>query len=115
VEEVPLDVWLRRRMALRRSASSHYRRTRALAGVNLHSPRRPSWACIGCGGPWPCQTRRAQLRAQFSSAPVSLGLLMGGYFIDAAQDLRTEAAHDLYERFMGWLNQQPKPYEDPEP
>jgi hypothetical protein len=46
---------------------------------------------------------------------VSLGLLMGGYFIDAAQDLRTEAAHDLYERFMGWLNQQPKPYEDPEP
>ncbi|MCW2642828.1 MAG: hypothetical protein JWP76_5134, partial [Dactylosporangium sp.] len=33
----------------------------------------------------------------------------------AAQDLRTEAAHDLYQRFMGWLKQKPKPHEDQEP
>jgi hypothetical protein len=40
---------------------------------------------------------------------------MAGYFMDAAQDLRTEAAHVLYQRFMGWLKQQPRPYQDEEP
>jgi hypothetical protein len=83
--------------------------------VNLHAPMRPSWTCAGCGGHWPCNTRRSQLLAEFDSAPASLALLMGGYFVDAAQDLRTEAAHDLYQRFMGWLKQKPKPHEDQEP
>jgi hypothetical protein len=105
MEEIPRDVWLRREMALRRSASTHYRRAGSLASVNLHAPLRPSWACAGCGGPWPCRTRRAQLQAQFYDAPVSLGLLMGGYLIDAAQDLRTEAAYALHQRFMGWLKE----------
>lgn len=107
MDEVPLDVWLRRRMALRRSASTHYRRTGALARVNLHSPMRPSWMCAGCGGHWPCRTRRGQLIAEFHRTPVSLGLLMSRYFIDAAQDLKSESAHDLYQRFIGWLSERP--------
>jgi hypothetical protein len=40
---------------------------------------------------------------------------MGGYFIDAAHDSRTEGAHDLYQRFMGWLEEQPKPDQGQEP
>jgi hypothetical protein len=71
--------------------------------------------CGGCGAQWPCQTRRRQLLAEFASASVSLALLMGGYFMDAAQDLTTESASVLYQRFMGWLKEQPKPDEDSEP
>jgi hypothetical protein len=63
---------------------------------------------------WPCPTRRNQLLAEFDRTPVSLALLMGGYFMDAAQDLVTESANALYHRFMGWLKEQPKPYEDQE-
>ncbi|GAA1807710.1 hypothetical protein GCM10009835_28430 [Planosporangium flavigriseum] len=105
MEEVAPDVRVRRAMALRRAASAHYGRAGSLAGVNLHSPLRPSWTCTGCSAPWPCQTRRGQLLASFDSTPVSLTLLMGGYFIDAAQDLHAESASALYQRFMGWLKQ----------
>jgi hypothetical protein len=57
----------------------------------------------GCGERWPCLTRRAQLIAEFSRTAVSLGLLMSGYFIDAAQVLESESAHTFHQRFMGWL------------
>jgi hypothetical protein len=32
---------------------------------------------------------------------------MSRYFIDAAQDLKSESAHDLYQRFIGWLSERP--------
>lgn len=103
MEEVPLDVWPRRRMAVRRAASAHYRH----AGMSLHSPVRPTWLCAGFAAQRPCRTRHAQLLAEFHGASASLGPFMGGYFVDAAQDLRDESAHVLYQRFMGWLREQP--------
>jgi hypothetical protein len=63
--------------------------------------------CAGCGRNWPCHTRRAQLLAEFDGAPVSLGLLMGAQFAQAAHDLPVEPAGALYARFLGWIRHQP--------
>jgi hypothetical protein len=115
MEKVPQNMPMWRDMAVRGPTSPYSRLSRSLARVSFHVPIRPNWVCAGCGAPWPCQTRRGQLLAEFDGAPVSLALLMAGYFMDAAQDLRTEAAHVLYQRFMGWLKQQPRPYQDEEP
>ncbi|RQX13600.1 hypothetical protein DLJ58_03505 [Micromonospora arida] len=31
----------------------------------------PIWSCGGCGLPWPCQTRKRELRAGFADPPRS--------------------------------------------
>jgi hypothetical protein len=108
MEKVPQNMPMWRSMAVRSPESPHSRLPRPLAHVNVHAPMRPNWACTGCGAQWPCRTRRKQLLAEFDRAPVSLALFMGRYFMDAAQDLRTEVAYVLYQRFMGWLKEQPR-------
>ncbi|MGC9666163.1 hypothetical protein ACNTMW_06340 [Planosporangium sp. 12N6] len=113
--ETPPDVPLRRAVAVPDPARPHHRLPRALARMNVHVPIRPLWVCAGCGAPWPCETRRHQLGAEFDGTPVSLGLLMGGYFVDCCADLPNRAVGELYGRFLGWLTQQPAPYEDQEP
>jgi hypothetical protein len=71
--------------------------------VSAHQPVRPSWTCAGCGAPWPCATRRRELRAEFDGATVSLGLYMAPMFVDACEDLADAPAGELYWRFLGWL------------
>ncbi|MCW2643299.1 MAG: hypothetical protein JWP76_5605 [Dactylosporangium sp.] len=66
-------------------------------------PMRPAWTCAGCGSDWPCQTKRSQLVAEYDRAYVSLGLLMSGYFVDAAEDLPLHPCGDLYARFVRWV------------
>ena len=34
-----------------------------MRSVSFHEALRPSWQCAGCAAPWPCPTRRRQLRA----------------------------------------------------
>jgi hypothetical protein len=62
-----------------------------------------SWTCLPCLQPWPCQTRRNQLLAQYAGAPGSLALLLGSAFVEAAADLPDVPAGELYEQFVGWL------------
>lgn len=76
--------------------------------TSLHVPIRPGWTCAGCGRNWPCHTRRAQLLAEFDRATVSLGLLMGAHFAQAAQDLPVAPAGELYTRFLGWVRRAPR-------
>lgn len=71
--------------------------------ASLHVPARPAWICACCWESWPCHTRRAQLRAEYDGAPVSLGLLMGAHFVQAAQDQPREPAGELYAQFFGWI------------
>jgi hypothetical protein len=71
--------------------------------MSAHTPIRPNWTCVACGDDWPCEVRRRQLTAEYDRAPVSLSLLMSGYFVEAADDLRNVPAGDLYLRFFGWL------------
>jgi hypothetical protein len=115
MEKIPRNMPLRRGLAVPGTESPYSRLPRPLARVTVHVPVRPNWVCAGCGARWPCRTRRGQLLAEFDRAPVSLALLMGGYFMDAAQDLPTEPASVLYGRFMGWLKEQPEPDGDQDP
>lgn len=71
--------------------------------VTAHGPVLPVWSCGGCGAPWPCPTRRRELRAEFAGAPVSLGLYMGSYLVWAAEDLTWVTAGVLHQRFLGWV------------
>jgi hypothetical protein len=56
-----------------------------------------------CSLPWPCETRRRQLIAEYDRAKVSLSLLMSAYFVDAANDLPDVPAGELYGRFVLWI------------
>lgn len=71
--------------------------------MTAHSPMAQSWICLGCGSPWPCESRKRQFLAQYSDAPVSLSLLLGSALIEALQDLRDFQAGELYDQFIGWV------------
>jgi hypothetical protein len=67
-----------------------------------HLPIRGNWICVGCSLSWPCPTRRRQLLAQYTDAPVSLTLVLGSALVDACADLADIPAGDLHARFVGW-------------
>ncbi|MEU3455984.1 hypothetical protein ABZ671_20670 [Micromonospora sp. NPDC006766] len=71
--------------------------------MTTHGPVLPVWSCGGCGAPWPCETRRKELRAEFEGARVSLAIYMGSYFVSAAEDLTWLPAGLLHRRFLGWI------------
>jgi hypothetical protein len=70
--------------------------------VSAHIAIRPTWICAGCGQDWPCATRRAELRAEYTRSAVSLGLYLSSCHAEAAADLRTRPAGELHHRFLGW-------------
>ncbi|MFG1677388.1 hypothetical protein [Micromonospora sp. NPDC049282] len=71
--------------------------------MSAHGPVLPVWTCDGCGGPWPCETRRRELRAEYAGAPISLALYMGAQLARATADLSWAPARALHRRFLGWL------------
>lgn len=71
--------------------------------MTTHEPVLPIWSCGGCGAPWPCPTRRQELRAEFAEAPVSLALYLGAQLVSASEDLSWVPAGRLHRRFLGWL------------
>jgi hypothetical protein len=82
------------------------RRERTIFGgpqVTTHGPVLPLWSCGGCNLPWPCATRKRELRAEFEEAPVSLALYMSSYLVCAADDLIWIRAGWLHQRFLGWI------------
>jgi hypothetical protein len=80
--------------------------------MTQHNPVAPSWICTGCGGEWPCRTRRTELRAEFDGSRVSLSLYMAQFFVVAAEDLRYVPGGLLHNRFVGWIRhpEEPIPY-----
>lgn len=73
--------------------------------VGFHEALRPSWQCAGCGVPWPCATRRRQLRAEYSREP-ELAALMEWYLAQAGADLPGASPAGLEDRFIGWVGQE---------
>ncbi|PWR14203.1 hypothetical protein DKT69_17530 [Micromonospora sicca] len=71
--------------------------------MTMHAPVVPIWTCGGCGAPWPCRTRRHELRAEYQGAPTSLALYMGSCLVAATQDMGWAPAGLLHRRFLGWL------------
>lgn len=76
--------------------------------VTAHGPVQPVWSCGGCGLPWPCPTRKQELRAQFAGASVSLALYLGSYLVQAAEDMPRTPAGALHHRFIGWTRRIPE-------
>ncbi|MFR9780103.1 hypothetical protein ACL02O_29105 [Micromonospora sp. MS34] len=70
--------------------------------MSTHGPVMPIWSCGGCGLPWPCVTRRRELRAEYADAPVSLALYLGAYLVQATEDMPWTPAGVLHRRFLGW-------------
>ncbi|MGC5022190.1 hypothetical protein [Micromonospora sp. DT47] len=73
--------------------------------MTTHGPVMPIWSCGGCDLPWPCSTRRRELRAEYADAPVSLALYLGSYLVQAAEDMPWTPAGALHRRFLGWTRE----------
>ncbi|SCF29370.1 hypothetical protein GA0074695_5247 [Micromonospora viridifaciens] len=77
--------------------------------MTTHGPVMPIWNCGGCGLPWPCPTRKRELRAEYADAPVSLALYLGSCFVQATEDMPWTPAGVLHRRFLGWTRTPDRP------
>ncbi|MFG2101788.1 hypothetical protein ACGFJ5_14410 [Micromonospora echinaurantiaca] len=77
--------------------------------MTTHGPVMPIWSCGGCDMPWPCPTRKRELRAEYADAPVSLALCLGSYLVQATQDMPWTPAGALHRRFLGWTREAAPP------
>ncbi|KXK61423.1 hypothetical protein AWW66_13535 [Micromonospora rosaria] len=74
-----------------------------------HVPSRPSWACAGCGAPWPCPAARTNLTGQYAERTVDLAVYLCMQLHDATGDLLRHHPDDLpgpaefHARFVGWV------------
>jgi hypothetical protein len=67
--------------------------------LDRHWPRRPSWDCLRCARPWPCDPARESLaHDDANTRNIYLSIQME----QATEDMPTAPADDLYERFLGW-------------
>jgi hypothetical protein len=65
-----------------------------------HAAERPSWDCLSCGRPWPCDPAREHLASRLGS--VALAVHMWEWLDEAVGDLRALPASELFERFLSW-------------
>jgi hypothetical protein len=65
-----------------------------------HLPGKPSWDCLVDGQPWPCDPAREAMAR--SMGPTTLLTYLQVAFGEAAEDLPTTPAGELYERFLSW-------------
>lgn len=65
-----------------------------------HRPHRPSWDCLACGRPWPCDPAREGLAARLDR--IALAMCMWDELESAAGDMPTAAPSELFERFISW-------------
>jgi hypothetical protein len=72
-----------------------------------HLPQRPSWDCLACEQPWPCDPAREHLTTEFRWMRFSLSVYMAGQYSSALRDLGPTAniPPDLHERFFAWTRQ----------
>jgi len=68
----------------------------------LHAPSRPDWSCIACAEPWPCLTRKLQLRELFPDNRSGLVGYLTPYLADANVELGQLSTIEVTERFVGW-------------
>ena len=74
----------------------------------LHGPSRPGWICVACGDPWPCLTRKRQLRELFEgSVAAHLMRYMSPYLADAVRDLDGLSTTEVTDRIVGWCGEAP--------
>ncbi|MEV6922917.1 hypothetical protein AB0M46_00185 [Dactylosporangium sp. NPDC051485] len=73
-----------------------------------HEPVRPTWLCRVCGQVWPCQTRRAQLRAAVNSGGrAGVGLLLDHCLIQLMHDQPDRCPGCLADQLMTGIRADP--------
>lgn len=65
-----------------------------------HTPARPSWDCLACGRPWPCDPAREQLTRRYDG--IGLAVYAWDRLEEAAGDLNGVPAEELFTRFLAW-------------
>lgn len=73
----------------------------------LHAPARPEWSCLACAEPWPCRTRRGQLRELFQDNLPALVSYLIKYLTEAVAELDHLGTAEIMERFVGWCARPP--------
>jgi hypothetical protein len=76
------------------------------AAEHLHD--RPGWNCRTCRQPWPCDTAKANLLAEFRDFPSVLTIYLSAQMYDAMGDLTPNGGPvpaGLYERFLSWTRE----------
>ncbi|WP_405095215.1 hypothetical protein [Micromonospora sp. NBC_01412] len=68
----------------------------------LHGPSRPDWNCLVCGAPWPCLTRKRQLKELCQCNIRTLVRYMTSYLPDAHTEITGMSTTDITERIVGW-------------
>ncbi|MGW1062380.1 hypothetical protein [Micromonospora rubida] len=70
----------------------------------MHGPSRPDWNCLACGEPWPCITRKRQLKDLCHSNIRVLVNYMSPYLRDAHREIGGMSTAEITERFVGWCS-----------
>jgi hypothetical protein len=72
----------------------------ALPVTGVHAPDRPSWDCLACARPWPCDPAREALKTEMDM--VGLATHMWERLEEATRDLSPTPAVEAFERFIKW-------------
>ena len=65
-----------------------------------HIADRPSWDCVACVKPWPCDPAREALATQMD--PVQLAMYLWSNLEEAAGDLPDMPVGEAFDRFISW-------------
>jgi hypothetical protein len=71
-----------------------------------HIANQPSWDCGGCGEPWPCAAKRAELLAELAEDPaawVGVHNFLRQQLALAVMERCDRSVEDLAEQVVGWL------------
>jgi hypothetical protein len=69
-------------------------------GHTEHIADRPSWDCLACGKPWPCDPAREDLAAELG--PTQLAMYMWASLEEAANDVCALPVGEAFDRFIAW-------------
>jgi hypothetical protein len=65
-----------------------------------HIADRPSWDCLACEKPWPCDPAREQLAGEMDS--MQLAMYAWVNLEEAAEDMPAMSPDEMFERFLAW-------------
>ncbi|MEV6599349.1 hypothetical protein AB0M36_21210 [Actinoplanes sp. NPDC051346] len=71
-----------------------------MTAASVHTPDKPSWDCLACGRPWPCDPAREALSSEMDR--VRLAVFMWEALEEAVRDLPPTPFTEIVERFLAW-------------
>lgn len=65
-----------------------------------HIAERPSWDCLACAKPWPCDPAREALTDELGL--IQRAVFMWGNLEEAAGDMPGMPVAEAFDRFLAW-------------